>query len=187
MHNQEILLVWKEIYSNWFDMEIDISNLQVPENYNPEKHFLVLVDKKIDIELVFTAMKKRFNAVLFEKNFKLLDFNLKNDRSTKSGGYVILFKKNVQADEDLKNMPVDKLIETGHKGIMLLERLLLEVYYYDRTNTHLDTDARTLCAGSPYLFWVPGVSWSSCYETLVIGTYHLNSGNDNLRSRAVIS
>lgn len=142
---EDVLAVWKTIYCEWFDMEIDISNLQIPKNYNPKKHFLVLVDQNITMNAVVSAMRKRFSVRLYD--VENLDANVKkNDRNPLNGNYVILLKKKIEADKAF--LPADKLAQKRYKGITLLERLLLEVLYYNETGDHLDIHNITLCSGS---------------------------------------
>jgi hypothetical protein len=46
----------------------------------------------------------------------------------------------------------------GEIGIILLERMLLELMYYEQTGQHLDARGLTLCSGSRYLDgFVPSV------------------------------
>ena len=186
IETSDILTTWQKIYHEWFDMEIDISGLQVPENYNPEKHFLVLVAKDITINTVVEAMRKRFKVYLYTED--LNSDVTKNDRSSEGGHYLVLFNKNVEADEEFKNMSADDLAKKEHKGITLLERLLLEVLYFSETKKHLDTDNWTLCSGSRgSVGYVPEVNWRSDYDGLSVRWYLSGHSDDSLRSRVVVS
>ncbi len=182
----EILTIWQKIYYEWFGMEIDISDFQIPENYNPEKHFLVLVAKDITINTVVKAMKKRFNVYLYTED--LNSDVTKNDRSSEGGHYLVLFNKNVEADEEFKNMSTNDLAKKGHKGIILLERLLLEVLYYSETKEHLDINNWTLCSGSRNSGGdVPHVNWCSGNVKLFVNWYDSDYFYVGLRSRVVVS
>lgn len=47
-----------------------------------------------------------------------------------------------------------------HLGMTLLERLVLELFFFDKTGNHLDNEAATLCSGSRYIDGgIPMVSW----------------------------
>ena len=95
------------------------------------------------------------------------------------------FKKNVEADEDLKNLSADDLKEKGEKGITLRERLIMELDYFKETGKHLDIRSSTLCSGSrdsdggvPIVDWYdgrPDILW-----------YDSGNRSDNLRARAAV-
>ncbi|PKM91614.1 hypothetical protein CVU82_00155 [Candidatus Falkowbacteria bacterium HGW-Falkowbacteria-1] len=181
------LAVWQKIYREWFDVDVDISGLQVPENYNPEKHFLVLVAKGITMNTVIAAMRKRFNVHLYTEN---LDVSVtKNDRTLENGTYIVLFNRNIEVDEEFKNMSADDLAKKGHKGITLFERLLLEVLYYNETKEHLDVESLTLCSGSRHFDdrHVPRVGWGFGYEGLRVYGYDPGHSRNCLRPRSVVS
>lgn len=58
------------------------------------------------------------------------------------------FKKNVEADEELKNLSANDLEKRGGEYITLRERLIMELEYFKATGKHLDIYNVTLCAGS---------------------------------------
>lgn len=186
IETSDILTTWQKIYHQWFDIEIDVSGLQVPEIYNPEKHFLVLVAKDITMNAVVKAMKKRFNVYLYTED---LDSSVtKNDRNPQDGNYLVLFSRNIEADKEFKNMSANDLAKKGHNGITLLERLLLEVLYYSETKEHLDINNWTLCSGSRDSDGlVPYVGWYSDYDELGVHCYDPDYSNGFLRSRSVVS
>lgn len=186
IETSDILTTWQKIYHEWFGMEIDISGLQVPEIYNPEKHFLVLVAKEASKNAVVEGMRKRFKVYLYTED---LDANVtKNDRTPENGTYLVLFNRNIETDKEFKNMSADDLIKKGHQGITLLERLLLEILYYNKTEKHLDVENATLCAGSRgFDGSVPYVNWGSDGVGLVVGWCDSDYSYDGLRSRVVVS
>ncbi len=177
---------WQKIYKEWFDVDIDINifGLKIPKNYDPEKHFLVLVAKGVTINIIVSAMRKRFNVYLYAE---CLDASVtKNDRIP-NDTYFVLFNKNIEADKDFKNISADDLVGQEHKGITLLERLLLEVFCYNETNEHLDIENVTLCSGSRDSFGsVPGVGWHSSFNRLGIHWYGADICHAGLRSRSAV-
>lgn len=91
-----------------------------------------------------------------------LDKDVKtNDRDpNRNGSYIISFRCSIEADEENKYFSANQLKECNHKGITLLERLLLELGYFLATGKHLDEKSWTLCAGSrcsdggvPRVYW----------------------------------
>ena len=71
-----------------------------------------------------------------------------NDREANNGSYAVSFRKNVEADEEFKNLSANQLKKQNHKGITLLERLLLELKYFLETGKHLDNQIWTMCSSS---------------------------------------
>lgn len=112
-----------------------------------------------------------------------------NDRDpNRDGSYRVFFAKNVEADPELANKSANQLKEAGHKGITLLERLLLEMAYYMASGKHLDAENITLCAGSRYLDGgVPRVDWITGHRDVYVSWCNSDSSGDDLRSRSVVS
>lgn len=109
-----------------------------------------------------------------------------NDRSPDNGSYLVSFRRNVEADPENKSKSANQLAADGHKGITLLERLLLELGYFLATGKHLDVSNWTLCAGSrDGLGRVPNV----CFGGGKVGVRWCSPdySNDPLRSRSVVS
>lgn len=191
--NQDPRIVWKKIYKKWFNLEKDFSNLQIPKNYDPKKHFAIIVAKGLTIKEVIIAIRNFFSVYLYVEYFHIeniedLDKNIcQNDRTTEVGDYVVLFNKNVEADKEFVNLSANRLKVINHKGITLMERLLLEILYSDKTKKHLDIENKTLCAGSrDYMGNVPYVNWFLGYKKLNIEHCGPAYSNYNFRSRVVV-
>jgi hypothetical protein len=190
---------WKNIYKKWFNKDIEISSIKVPEDYNPEKHFGLIIPGNLTLNEVVKAMKKKFKErgqkVVFLYNRKDLDLDAtvtKNDRPIDKS-YAILFKNNIEADEDLKNLSAYALENRGIKGITLKERLLMEIFYFAKTGKHLDNDKhnytnRTLCSGSRYSGgYVPNVYWRPEESEFILDSGHPGYSNPGIRARSVVS
>lgn len=185
-NSRQIKATWQGIYKRWFGLQKDFSDLQVPENYDPRKHFAVIVAQELTMNQVVAGMRKRFKVSLYKED---LDTSVvHNDRTAENGDYIVLFNKNVEADEEFKNLSANKLKTMGHKGITLMERLLLEVLYFDRTKKHLDISNWTLCSGSRSSGGsVPHVHWDSSDDGLVVFWCYPDGSDSSLRSRTVVS
>ncbi|MDD3711368.1 MAG: hypothetical protein PHP37_02090 [Patescibacteria group bacterium] len=185
-NSRQIKATWQRIYKKWFGLQKDFSDLQVPEHYDPRKHFAVIAAQGLTMNQVVAGMRKRFKVSLYKED---LDATVEhNDRDAKNGDYIVLFNKNIEADEEFKNLSANQLKTVNHKGITLLERLLLEVLYFDRTKKHLDISNGTLCSGSYGSGGnVPRVDWSSSDDELSVSWRGSGSSGDSLRSRAVVS
>jgi hypothetical protein len=185
-NSRQIKATWRSIYKKWFGLQKDFSDLQVPENYDSRKHFAVIVAQGPTKNQVVTGMRKRFQVSLYKED---LDASvIHNDRTAENGDYIVLFNRNVEADEEFKNLSANQLKTINHKGITLMERLLLEILYFDRTKKHLDTSNWTLCSGSRYSGGhVPCVGWGSGYGKLCVFWCNSDNSDDDLRSRTVVS
>lgn len=180
-----ITKTWEKIYQKWFNLKKDFSAIKVPENYDPEKHFAVIVSQELTMREIVAVMRKRFNVWLFSND---LDGLVQDDRTAKDGSYIILFNKNIEADEEFKNLSANQLKETSHKGITLMERLLLEVLYFDKTKEHLDINNWTLCSSSRYSDGgIPYVRWGSSNSGLNVHWSCSDYVSGYLRSRVVVS
>jgi len=185
-NSRQIKATWQGLYKRWFGLQKDFSDLQVPENYDPRKHFAVIVAQGLTMNQVVVGMKKRFKVSLYEED---LDASVvHNDRTAENGDYIVLFNKNVEADEEFKNLSANQLKTMSHEGITLLERLLLEVLYFDRTKKHLDISNWTLCSGSRNSDgYVPFVHWLSSDGKLRVSWDDPVCSHVFLRSRSVVS
>ncbi|MFA5644143.1 MAG: hypothetical protein WC928_01290 [Patescibacteria group bacterium] len=185
-NSRQIKSTWQRIYKKWFGLEKNFSDLQVPENYDPRKHFAVIVAQGLTKNQIVAEMRLKFKVSLHKED---LDTSVNhNDRKAENGDYIVVFNKNVEADEEFKNYSANQLKAIEHKGITLLERLLLEILYFDRTKKHLDISNWTLCTGSRDSDGcVPDVGWNSSDGLLCVIWSYPDRSSDFLRSRAVVS
>jgi len=182
---QDIQSVWQRIYKKYFNRKVDFSQLTIPAAYDPKKHFCVIVVKGMKMNEVVKGLRKHFTVSLY---FEDLDGDVTDNDRVADKDYAILFHKNVEADEEYKNTSANTLKEQNHQGITLLERLLLEAYYFETTKKHLDIKNWNLCSGSRYSDGrVPGVYWRSVNSELHVDWNLSSSASDNLRSRVVVS
>ena len=180
-------LNWKKVY------EV----LGMTSEYNSEIPTLAISEQKglwtipvlkgVTCNKVVVALKEAGSG--FYAYYEDLDKkDTKNDRDpNRDGSYAIAFQSNIEADKENKSKSANQLQQSGHKGITLLERLLLELAYFLTTGGHLDTKNVTLCAGSRSRGEVPGGSWDSDYRGVYVYWYGLGRLDDGLRSRSAVS
>lgn len=117
-----------------------------------------------------------------ERLSKVIDFR-KEIRDPSNGGYIIALRPCSEADEENKNLSADRCHELGIFGMTLLERMMLELWYFWRTKKHLDIDNWTLCSGSRYLDGnVPSVFFRD--DKVHVGWYDSDCPYDNFRVRS---
>lgn len=113
-----------------------------------------------------------------------------NDRDPNiEGSYVVGFRRTVEADEGNKNLSANILASRKHRGITLLERLLLELGYILTTGQRMDTKNLTVCTGSRHRngLLVPGVGWDPVDREVCIVWVDPEDQDIGLRSRTVFS
>jgi len=171
---------WEKIYQECFGLRKNFSDINIPKKYDPKKHFPVIVAKGLTIKEVVKGMKFRVDSGTHE----LATINSRSDRTAKNGDYIVLFFKNIEADEELKGLSAQQLEAISHKGITWIERLLLEVLYYNITKKHLDCYNRTLCSGSRP---IQSIFWNGIDGVLVSRWCYPDAGYKWLRSRTAIT
>lgn len=171
----ELQMFWKNLYKKYFNLDIDVSLIQEREG-----KWLIFIAKGLTIQQVYDALP--FNK--YKYSGRDLDTAApKNDRASDKD-YVVYVDQNVEAHE-FKNKSANYLKKTNHTGITLMERLVLELRYFEETGNLLDVHRVTLCAGSRDSDrGVPLVGW--CDGKLSVDWYGASGSFDILCSRSVV-
>lgn len=149
---------WERFLDKYFGMKLDLSGLYVPEHkFGFDR--IIVVPQGLTLNRTVEVCRSKFTVYVYQDD---LDRDgTVNDRTALNGAYAIRVRNCVEADEELKNLSADDLARMGIAGITLLERLILELKYYDETGKHLDLHNWTLCSGSRRSDGrVPSVGWS---------------------------
>lgn len=141
-----------------FESILPIGDVALPSSF--EDFWTINISKNLTEEQAYEDCQKLFPCYKYNN---LTDIT--SDRTSKKP-YSIKVKANIEADENLKNISANDL---KVKSITLLERLVLEKDYFQKTGQHLDIINLTLCSGSrrsgggvPYVYWRDGrlrVDW----------------------------
>jgi hypothetical protein len=130
---------------------------------------------------LYDSCRERFNCWKYTSN-SLDKVVVMNERDPRKGSYVVWFRDRVEADEELSNLSAIELEKMKIPGITLLERVVMEYDYFNRTNGHLDIENMTICSGSRYLCGdLPRVRWDG--EKLFFHWFFTDRGNTIMRSR----
>ena len=174
---------WQDFYRKIFGIEIDLSGLHIPDAKTDFDRVIVIV-KSLALNQVFKACKDYFPSYSYHKD--LDEAVTKNDR-TADKTYTIRIRDRVEADDELKNFSANDLKEKGIKGITLLERLVLELKYFDETGRHMDISNLTLCSGSRDSNGkVLSVRWLIDGFGFCVGWSSPSDSYSDLRTRAVV-
>lgn len=171
-------------YRDVFEIELDPVSIQVPA-YRRGFDRVLVVAEGLTPNRVYAECEKRFTCW---RHMGDLDKAVRgrNDREpTKT--YAIRLRDRVEADRELKNLSAVVLAGRKVAGVTLLERLLLEPWYFWKTGKHLDLENRTLCSGSRYAdSTVPGAGFDSGTDTFGVSWAGREWADSDLRSRAVV-
>lgn len=178
---------WHGFYRRYFDLQIDISVIS-PE---PQGMFdwPLFIAKGLTIKGTLQVIEKNMKLWLYKDGLSDKDI-VHNDRDPNNGSYFVLFRNRVEADEETKNLSADDLKARNISGITLLERLIMELVYWDKTEKHLDLDSWTLCSGSRDSDGgVPRVYWDSEDSELSVRWCNVGGGGSfsRLRARVAVS
>ena len=163
-------------------LDLDFDKVKI-QNYNSGLDRLLIIPRGFTSNLGFDACARQFPAWRYADD---LDKAVpRNDRNACNDSYAVWFRDRQEADEELKNLSANQLVEQGILGITLPERLWYEIVYWDETGEHLDISNWTLCSGSRDVDGaVPGVSWS--VGKLGVAWHYADYHYGHLRARAAV-
>ncbi|MEK9158133.1 MAG: hypothetical protein AAB638_03060 [Patescibacteria group bacterium] len=138
---------------------------------------------------MFETLTSRFRTwkrCEWEDIDKALDQD-KEARTTTNGPYVIWLRDRVEADEELRSLSADDLVQRCTNCITEAERIALEGWFHWKTGGHLDIKNVTLSAGSRWLDGsVPVSNWIANSE-FCVGGCRVDGRFDSFRAREVVS
>lgn len=183
----DLSMIWTEVYK-LLGLATELEELikSNPVKDNPNLWFVPVIKGVTPNKVVAALRKSGVDTYLWTED---LDKDVpSNDRDPISGSYWVGLAKNEEADPEFASMSADQLVKAGHRGITLLERLLLELGYFLATGKHLDVNNWTLCTGSRDRDgYVPGAGWHSDSRRVCVVWYDPGDASSALRSRSVVS
>ncbi|MGA2935985.1 MAG: hypothetical protein ABSF52_02645 [Syntrophobacteraceae bacterium] len=179
-------LIWWQNFYREEGIEIDFRTFEIPEKPYGD-WWLILVAHGMTYNKVIQALRKKLEAWLYTKDLDAAINPNKEQRRAIYKPYAIWVQAKPEADLKLTNKSASDFGDMP--GVTLLERLLLEVFYYCfvATGKHLDLQNITLCLGSRYNDGnVPGVNFCSSGDEVDIGDYRPEGRHENVHSRQVV-
>ena len=176
---------WEKFYKKIFGRKYDFSGISIPQA-DDIFAWPVCMAGDISAEDWLSAGNDPlpFWKYTNKKLDDVLDFSFGRDGWDRQ--YIVRFKANEEADEDLKNISAIKIAELGINTGALKERLALGRFLYWDRKLILDKEVITFCAGSRDSDGVvPGVGWDG--DELRVRWYHPDDAYDDLRPRQVVS
>jgi hypothetical protein len=180
---QDMIASWKTFYKEVFGLDLDFSGIKIPER-KPGFDRLIIVAQGMTPQRLFDKCKESFPS--WKYTDRSLDEAITSDRTSKNGHYAIWVRDRVEADEENKGLSVNQLKKRGTTENTLEERMLYELKFFKEIGDHLDKSNWTLCSGSRHADGdVPSAGWSG--DEFKVHWYYLDSADDDLRSRSVVS
>lgn len=173
---------WQEFYRKYFRITVDFSGVTIPDE---QKDFtrVIFIPQGFTYADIVKVLKKKFKVWFYTEN---LDKAIKDDVRTSDKSYATRLRERIEADEEMKNLSANQIKEKGINAITLMERLVLELKYWDETGEHLDILNVTLCAGSRRSDgYVPFVRWND--DELFVSWCDPDYPGDDLRLREAVS
>lgn len=175
-------------YQEVFGLKVDLSKVKLP----PETKgfgWTVAIAKELGdkpLAKALAACEKLFPtySYLGDNPDKSVPTNDRDPR--RDGSYAIRVRDREEADEELKDMSANDIKSRGLATMTLLERIVLELFYFWKFKNHLDIKNWTLCGGSRNSDGdVPGCRWRG-------GRFKVDWGGpggscDALRARSAVS
>lgn len=159
LERKKELVDWQNFYRDVFGIEVDLSNLHIPEKQEGFKR-LIIMAQGIMPQLAYDKCEELFPCWKSsdESLDEIINFSFQA-RSTRNGSYAIWIRDRIEADEELKNISADDIESLNIPTLTLEERFIYELKYFKKTRKHLDIKNITLCSGSRYSDgYVPRVS-----------------------------
>lgn len=149
-------------YQEVFDLTVDVGEALLP----PKRQgfdWLLLVPSNMTLNRAWSKCQERFKKSWSYYSYDGDDLDRAvptNERDPSQGTYIIRLRDRVEADVEWKKISANDIANKKISTNTLLERLLLELWYYWETRgNHLDVSNWTLCSGSrDSNGGIPGVS-----------------------------
>lgn len=137
--------LWRKFYQKFFSLDLNVADVRVPVMPTEGEWLLIIVARGVTLNQVYERMSKAFKCWKYAND---LDASVtKNARDTKET-YAIWVRVGVEPDEKYLGKSTNQADHDMKIGMTLLERMLLELGYFDETGKHLDVKGWTLCTGS---------------------------------------
>lgn len=177
---------WQDFYWKNFRIDLKQAVIKIPEKREGFNR-LIIIPQGLTLTMVEGALNREFKTLSIDVFIAQEGTHSKHDR-TPAKSYAIFIRDRKEPDEELADKSYNLLRVENVKTMTLLERLILELKYYNETGEHLDIQTTTLCAGSRYSnIGIPAVLWDEGKENLVVLEYGWESRGSALRAREVVA
>lgn len=137
--------VWRKFYQKYFSIDLNVSDIRIPDAPADGDWRLIVVAHGLTLNQVYDRMSEAFKCLKYVDD---LDANVIKNTRTASETYAVWVHVGVEPDENHLGKSTNEADPDMKIGITFLERMLLEIVYFDETGKHLDLVGWTLCTGS---------------------------------------
>lgn len=160
--------------------------LVIPERRKGFDRLIVVGDTTLTNNDAYDACVASFQSWRYKNDLNTAVRSNTDERHPVNGVYAIWLRDRVEADEELKDLSANMIVEKRLKTITLLERQLFELVYFMETGKHLDIQNWTLCSGSRDSDGhVPDARWRG--DGFKVFWSYRDNRNPRLRAREAVS
>lgn len=135
---------WTRFYKEVFGLDVDLTQAKIL--FTDGSGWVIMIPQGLNLNQVWTKCGELFPTESYIGD-DLSD--VASDRTANDFTYAVAFRNRVEADVENRDKSANVLKRENAQSITLLERLLLELWYFWKTGGgHLDLLNVTLCAGS---------------------------------------
>ncbi len=162
----EVRTYWQTIYKKYFDVDVDFTDIIVPQKPAEGKWRLLFVAKGLTMDFTYSIYGKvvsGYNAKMWKDSYYGTSIDVKvtdNIRDSKNGSYAIWVRDDQESDIKFRNQSTKQVDPNKTVGETLLERMVHGIIHFIETKKHLDEKGFTLCSGSRAVDGgVPSMNW----------------------------
>ena len=179
---QEQLTSWSTFYQEVFKLDIDLSNLHIPEHRDGFDRLIIMAPNLTPLA-VYKKMQELFTASSSYTDSGISQITL--DSTRPQGTYALWVKDSIEPDQDLLNKSANDIKNMEIDVESFEERCIHEIKYFKETNKHLDINGWTICAASRFAYGgVPRVYWFDVKVS--VDSFSPDNSNDNGGVRAAV-
>ncbi len=180
----EFQWIWKKFYKEV--LGLDLKEREDIPDYKQGFDFLMFITKSLTHKMISDGEKKLGMSTWKYGDDLDKDMDQGKEERNITKSYAIWIKDSIEVPKDLKNLSALDIEKQKIQTMTLLERRLLELFYFRLTKHHLDINSTTLCSGSRYSDGsVPGAGWSA--GKFYVDWCRTSDSFSRLRARAVVS
>lgn len=178
----ELIKTWERHLKRWYGIKFPFSRVKIPE-IKQDFNWIVPLPACLRENRIYEVLAKHFPCWKYTND---LDRAMVRDNFDREKNLVIRIRDRQEADEEFKGLSAEDLDKKQTKTLNLRGRGIVEGWYFDLTDKHLDVENITLCAGSrDSVGHVPGADWY--FGGFRVRWYSPQSAFPDIRARAVVS
>ena len=175
---------WQRFYQNSFHKTHDFSHIIIPPK--PKGNWrLLIIAKGLTINQAYNRCQELFQCYKYTDD---LDAKVTKNTRIPTESYAIWVQDSIEPDKEYLNQSTNQADPNMTIGITLLERIILELIYFQETQKHLDIKGITFCSASRDADGdVPDVKGNSGSTRFLVGWCDLDNAIPRCGLRRAVS